>query len=221
MSVDAPVTQIVPGSAELTGHRYCLRCWYILDGLHSSRCPECGRAFDAADSRTYARQPRRQYQFSRTFPVLLYAALFLVVELICVGFVWVTVGEVASGLYSFALIAGNLIVVASVVFRRRWLTLTLLILLVSLTCPYPVWLRIRLSMLEAEAQRIIGYAEGVRSQTGAYPASLAGYGYRSQWRAAHFTYTAGVSEFRLCWWAENRGVSHWYTPSGGFGYYPD
>jgi hypothetical protein len=34
-------------------HKRCLGCGYILDGLPENRCPECGRAFDPSDLRTY------------------------------------------------------------------------------------------------------------------------------------------------------------------------
>lgn len=33
----------------------CLGCGYVLDGLSSDRCPECGRSFDSADPRTFQR----------------------------------------------------------------------------------------------------------------------------------------------------------------------
>ena len=36
---------------------WCRQCWYILDGLDESRCPECGRPFDPMDPRTYRRTP--------------------------------------------------------------------------------------------------------------------------------------------------------------------
>ena len=90
--------------------------------------------------------------------------------------------------------------------------------LVLLTCPYPIWLRIRLAMLEFEARRVIAHVEGIRSKTGSYPASLAGDGFRWGWMPAYFCYTPG---FELRWWAEQPGVSHWYTPGRGFDYYPD
>lgn len=31
----------------------CIECGYCLKGISSGRCPECGRAFDPADARTY------------------------------------------------------------------------------------------------------------------------------------------------------------------------
>ena len=37
---------------------YCKKCRYWLIGLVTNRCPECGRAFDLSDSRTYSGKPR-------------------------------------------------------------------------------------------------------------------------------------------------------------------
>lgn len=37
---------------------FCRVCGYALVGLSENRCPECGRAFDPADPRTF-RYPRR------------------------------------------------------------------------------------------------------------------------------------------------------------------
>jgi Zn-dependent protease len=38
---------------------YCRGCGYALRGLGGGRCPECGRAFDLADRRSFARRPPR------------------------------------------------------------------------------------------------------------------------------------------------------------------
>jgi hypothetical protein len=38
--------------------RYCLKCGYFLHGLIENRCPECGRSFDLADPRTFAKRLR-------------------------------------------------------------------------------------------------------------------------------------------------------------------
>ncbi len=34
---------------------FCHRCGYVLDGLNTNRCPECGRPFDPRFERTYRR----------------------------------------------------------------------------------------------------------------------------------------------------------------------
>ena len=41
--------------------RYCRRCGYNLAALPEPRCPECGRVFDPADSRTFQRHPLRRW----------------------------------------------------------------------------------------------------------------------------------------------------------------
>src|SRR4051812_21326879 len=38
---------------------FCKGCGYILAGLTSRACPECGRAFDSRNRRTFARRPPR------------------------------------------------------------------------------------------------------------------------------------------------------------------
>ncbi|MFH0983039.1 MAG: hypothetical protein V2A79_16090 [Planctomycetota bacterium] len=60
----------------------CLTCGYLLRDLPQSVCPECGRAFDPADSRTYDAEPekrRRRRWIKRS-------ALVLSVLLLIVGF---------------------------------------------------------------------------------------------------------------------------------------
>lgn len=42
-------------------HKYCRKCYYILDGLTENRCPECGRPFDPLRRRTYRTRSRRQW----------------------------------------------------------------------------------------------------------------------------------------------------------------
>ena len=39
--------------------RYCLSCRHSLRGIHSERCPECGRPFDPDDPATFATSLRR------------------------------------------------------------------------------------------------------------------------------------------------------------------
>jgi len=46
-------------SVQATGPMYCRRCSYDLRHFVEPRCPECGRAFDPADPRSYRRRPSR------------------------------------------------------------------------------------------------------------------------------------------------------------------
>jgi hypothetical protein len=57
---------------------YCLGCGYLLHGLTTPQCPECGRAFDPRNSETFARSPRRwPAQSTRALPFTAPAMLFL------------------------------------------------------------------------------------------------------------------------------------------------
>lgn len=47
-----------PTAASTQPRRYCKGCGYSLFGLESRICPECGRAFDPANRRTFAQKPR-------------------------------------------------------------------------------------------------------------------------------------------------------------------
>ncbi|MFG0284625.1 MAG: hypothetical protein ACF8R7_09410 [Phycisphaerales bacterium JB039] len=47
---------------------YCLGCEYELAGLEGGCCPECGRAFDAGDSRTFSRERHSQLRDRRARP---------------------------------------------------------------------------------------------------------------------------------------------------------
>ncbi len=38
--------------------RYCLKCRYCINFLVQNKCPECGRVFDPADSKTFSQWPR-------------------------------------------------------------------------------------------------------------------------------------------------------------------
>ncbi len=52
---------------------YCRRCSYCLKGLHETRCPECGSAFDLTDPMTYRTRPRRTW-IGKTLAILLIGA---------------------------------------------------------------------------------------------------------------------------------------------------
>jgi hypothetical protein len=77
MAVDDP-------SLELPGP-YCLGCGYLLVGLPTNRCPECGRVFDPKDPGTFRRGASRlELICSRRFRrgVLIVAGLIVLAILV-------------------------------------------------------------------------------------------------------------------------------------------
>lgn len=56
---------------------YCLGCYYRLDHLESSECPECGRGFDPSDPKTIAYSPKPKWpRWECLLAALLLAVLF-------------------------------------------------------------------------------------------------------------------------------------------------
>ena len=66
--------------APATPAAYCRKCDYALAGLPAKhQCPECGRAFDLSDPKTFRRRPRRKWwRIARWFvyPLLLVSLIF-------------------------------------------------------------------------------------------------------------------------------------------------
>jgi hypothetical protein len=62
---------------------WCKTCGYALDGLGEERCPECGRAFDPDNKRSYLSRP---YRVGRAFTLV--ALISLIVAVLGAG-LWI------------------------------------------------------------------------------------------------------------------------------------
>ncbi len=71
----------------------CLDCRYILDGMQSQVCPECGRPFDPEDPATFT---RRQNQEARSAPTRRAVAI-VVLYSSCLGLCWLLSTGLVSG----------------------------------------------------------------------------------------------------------------------------
>lgn len=83
-------------SASSTPSIWCKSCGYVLDHLPEPRCPECGRAFNLADSCTYLTSPGRVPRSAKLALIGVWLVLALVV------------GELAFAKYGGTKSKGNL-----------------------------------------------------------------------------------------------------------------
>src|SRR5512145_1116728 len=56
---------------------YCLGCHHALGSLESSRCPECGRAFDLSEPRSFGRLSQKKNSFKLGLGLILVGMLML------------------------------------------------------------------------------------------------------------------------------------------------
>jgi hypothetical protein len=63
------------------GHKRCLGCGYILDGLPEPRCPECGRGFDPDDPETFSHVALPKNRYAIALAALLMALMSAIMSL--------------------------------------------------------------------------------------------------------------------------------------------
>ncbi len=210
--------------AATSSPKYCLSCSYVLDGLVSRRCPECGHPFDPANPETFARSGRQPIQRKWAHRSLILAAILLPIELVCVGIAYETIGEVLQGALILMFLGGNLIGFLLLLFRLPRAAMVWLLFFALLIIPHQSWLGLRLAMLRYEAGQLVAYLEQTKKATGEYPPDLSGYTFRFPSLDDHFHHYAPSSTqggFEVRWHVNTRGIAHWYSPRDGWSYYPD
>jgi len=85
MAQNAP--HVEPFDAE-RARLFCKQCGYLLAGLESGKCPECGRGFDLGDRRTFARRPPRGWVWRWGRRVLELVLLLALAAGTGVGWLW-------------------------------------------------------------------------------------------------------------------------------------
>jgi len=84
-------TVAISGAAPARCSMYCRRCGYALVGLPENRCPECGRAFDPANPKSYlanSRQWTRRRWLRRILLAGVCLAALAVADLLCLYLPW-------------------------------------------------------------------------------------------------------------------------------------
>jgi len=132
-----------------------------------------------------------------------------------------TEGEVVQALFRllFAVVGGGAILTAW--FRRT----TALWLLAVTACPLICWQSWQIrkwAMIQEDVQGIIQQSRAYKQDHGIYPPTKKVFVFANPSIASHIGYSlAGDQDFRLDYFVNNSGITYWYTPAGGFGYYPD
>lgn len=204
--------------------KFCLDCSYILDGLSVNRCPECGKAFDPADPVSYSSRSRwDQHKHAILRALLLFCVLFLF-ELPCYWIAWHAVGAVHAALVLLLILVSNALALATLVALRPRLTRGVLLFIALLFMPYHLYQAALFLMLQHEAHRIVAHMESEFARTGAYPSDLSSYAFAYGFSPERFALGRGdpmADGYSFRWYVTTPTTSHWYSRSGGWGYYPD
>jgi hypothetical protein len=104
-----------------------------------------------------------------------------------------------------------------------------LVLVTLFVAPQVVW-SVRLERLRGEVLEIIAFADRFKEATGRYPKDLSNYEFKSPSLKPYIDYGLCLDDtsksptdfhFVVWFWPAQRGVSHWYSATTGWGYYPD
>lgn len=212
-----------PAGAEHKPMR-CRQCLYILDGLTTHRCPECGTTFDPNDEGTTYPGAMRQLRSRRQFVALFFLFVALPLELLAGMLAYETLGEVVSGIIIFFVFIANGVGLLLMLLRLNRVALVVFMIVAILVIPWQAYLGVRLVMLDSEARSLVAHLEHAKRQTGAYPPDLKGYTFQSNANAPYFySYSADpkYGGYIFYWYVGTRSTSHWHSPETGWGYYPD
>ena len=156
-------------------------------------------------------------------PFLFLLGLLVPLEVMCAFLAYETLGEVDSTLY-FLAVGINLVFIIMFALKHPVIAATGVVLLGLLIVPYQLVLGHRLLQVEREAAGIVSYAYEQKVKTGEYPADLSGYEFRNRRMKAYiqdYRLDEASGEFAVTYRVGTESTSHWYSPKGGWGYYPD
>jgi hypothetical protein len=155
--------------------------------------------------------------------LVLCLVLLIPAEVICAEASFETVGEITHWMVWMAVVGGNaFVLVLAAVSRPAAIAFALVLGLIIV--PYQLVLMRRHAHVQHEAARIVAYAYETRAETGAFPGDLSGYEYE---RPAVERFIQGYATgadyggFRVWYRVGTPSTSHWYSPRGGWDYYPD
>lgn len=130
-----------------------------------------------------------------------------------------TEGEIMQSIYGF-LVFLNIPVLALAIWRPR-IGMWFAVALGALLLPWQGYMNRKWALIHEEIIAVIRHIDARKESTGRYPSTLDDYTYRSPWVKAHVDYHTTEGSYKILYFMDNLGIHYWYSPQGGFGYYPD
>jgi hypothetical protein len=149
-------------------------------------------------------------------------AVILPLEVMAAFLAYETLGEIWSGLYFLSMILNAAFLIAA--FRSRLIATLGVMALALAIVPYQLYLGYRFIRVQQEAARIVAFAYEHKLAHGEFPADLAGYTYHdieTKPFIQEYRLEDDGDEFMLAYRVGTENTSHTYSPSNGWGYYPD
>ena len=145
-------------------------------------------------------------------------------EIACARLAYWTICEITSGVILFAVIIGNVMIIALALVRLPRTAAVSAGVLALLVIPYQLYLGHRLLSVQKEADSIVTCAQEQKLKTGRYPADLSGYPWRNPSAKPFIEYDSATdngTSFLLLFFVGTESTSHFYSPGDGWNYYPD
>ncbi|MEM1451858.1 MAG: hypothetical protein AAF726_17850 [Planctomycetota bacterium] len=166
-------------------------------------------------------RPKSKRADRRIFALTL--LLLLPLEVICAQSAFHTLGEIDHMVVWSGVVAGNLFALALAAFRPRAGAIAAVLVGLAII-PQHLGLIRRHSLVRHEATRIVAFAYEAKARSGAFPEDLAEFEYERP-SVARYVQHYGADEeaggFMVTYCVGTPTTSHWYTPKGGWQYYPD
>ena len=130
-----------------------------------------------------------------------------------------TEGELMQGLY-WLLVALNIPIFLVAMWKPRF-GLWAGIALGALLLPWQTAENRKWAQIHEEVIEIVRFAEAAQDSSGTYPDALTDYEFHRDWAEQHIEYNGEGESYRILYFMDDKSISYWYEPEGGFGYYPD
>ena len=130
-----------------------------------------------------------------------------------------TEGEVMQVRY-WLLVGANIPILICALWKPR-IGLWAAVALGALLLPWQAAENRKWAVIHEEILAIVNYIDSQKEAEGGYPPTLDDYEYQRPWIRERVSYGVSDGAYRLSYYMDDPGISYWYDPEGGFGYYPD